>query len=237
MQPIRIMEETSNKKTALIAGATGLTGGHLLDLLLNDDTYSRVTVLVRRKMERIHPKLQQVVTDYSNLNELGDALKTDDVFCCLGTTIKKAGSQEAFYKVDHEYPLAVAKKCLELGAKQYLLISAMGADKNSMIFYNRVKGEVERDIGALDYAAVHIMRPSLLLGDREETRLGETLGEVALKAVSFLMVGKLRNYRAIKAADVARAMQYFAHKDTIGVYIHESAALQDAADKQTKANG
>lgn len=232
MQPIRPMGETSQTKTALIAGATGLTGGHLLDLLLQDDTYSKVIVLVRRTIKKVNPKLQQVITDYSNLDELGDQLKADDVFCCLGTTIKKAGSQEAFYKVDHDYPLAVAEKCLALGAKQYLLISAMGADKGSLIFYNRVKGEVERNISALGYPTLHIMRPSLLLGDRAESRFGEAVGEVALKAVSFLMVGKLRNYKAIKALDVACAMQYFAQQPGEGVHIHESATLQDAADKQ-----
>ena len=230
------MKETKSAKTALIAGATGLTGSHLLDLLLEDPRYSRVTILVRRKIERIHPKLNQLVTNYDKLDELGDTLKADDVFCCLGTTIKKAGSQKAFYKVDHDYPVLVGKKCLELGAKQYILISAMGADKNSLIFYNRVKGETERDIQALGYRSVHVVRPSLLLGNRDETRLGEQIGEVALKAVSFLMIGPLKNYKAIEAQDIARAMQYYATKEVQGRHIHESGELQQVADKRiTKA--
>jgi uncharacterized protein YbjT (DUF2867 family) len=122
-----------NRK-ALLLGATGLIGSHLLDMLLQDDTYTTVRILVRNKTDRQHPKLEQVKVDFNYLQYYKDSFAVDDVFCCLGTTIKKAGSQQAFYQVDATYPFEAAKLAKQQAAKQYLIVTAMGADKNSWYF-------------------------------------------------------------------------------------------------------
>ena len=138
-------------KTALIAGASGLIGSQLLPLLLNGDRYERVNVLTRSALHLEHPKFKNLVVNFDQLSSSGQLLEADDVFCCLGTTMKKAGSKEAFRKVDHTYPLELAKVSKQCGARQYLLVSALGANKNSSIFYNAVKGEVEEAIAAIGF--------------------------------------------------------------------------------------
>lgn len=219
-------------RTALIVGATGLVGGHLLDALLADDRYKAVTALVRTPVPLKHDKLTQLEVDFDNLRANEDAFAVQDVFCCLGTTIKKAGSQKAFRKVDYDYPLDVARLAARQGAQQYLMVTALGADKNSLIFYNRVKGEVERDLIKIPFRSIHIMQPSLLLGDRKESRLGEKLGEIALGAASVLMQGPLKKYRGIEAKAVAGAMLQYATQLEAGVHIHESDEIQHTYDTQ-----
>src|SRR5882672_191791 len=166
---------SSMNRAALVAGASGLVGGHLLQLLLADDAYARVVTLARRRLAAQHPKLEQRIVDFGTLDALSDLPRVDDVFCCLGTTIKTAGSQEAFRRVDHDYVLAVARAGQRAGAAQLLLVSALGADPASRIFYSRVKGEVEADVRRLPYQAIQIFRPSFLMGDRAQVRLAERL--------------------------------------------------------------
>ncbi len=172
-------------KTALIAGATGLIGGQLLELLLKDNRYNEVIALSRKPLSSNHPKLTNVVIDFDRLAEQSDALRADDVFCCLGTTMKQAGSQKAFYKVDFEYPLQIAKITRALGARQYLLVTALGANKKSSIYYNRVKGGIEEAVGSQDFESYHIFRPSFLQGDRIENRPGEQATTAFLKLFGF----------------------------------------------------
>ncbi|HEY3405674.1 MAG TPA: oxidoreductase [Ohtaekwangia sp.] len=210
-------------KTALLVGSTGLIGGQLLQLLLNSDRYKKVIALVRQDVLTPHPKLDQIVVDFSKLSERATQFRADDIFCCLGTTMAKAGSKENFYQVDFYYPLLLAKTNFIAGAKQYLLVSALGADKNSGIYYNRVKGEVEEAILDVGYETVHIFRPSLLLGPRTEQRTGEDAAKTLYKIFGFLIPEK---YKAIDSAKVASAMLTCASRDDKGVFIHESKDLQ-----------
>jgi uncharacterized protein YbjT (DUF2867 family) len=199
-------------RKALIAGATGLVGSHLLRRLLAHASYTRVEVLVRRELSISHPKIRQRIVDFERL-DLGMADGVDDVFCCLGTTIKKAGSQDAFRRVDHDYPLMLARMAKADGARQFLMVSALGADPHSSVFYSRVKGETERDIAAIGLPKVIFMRPSILLGERQEHRPGEGAGALVGQLIAPLLVGPLRKYRPIPADDVAAAMIYAANHD------------------------
>ncbi|ELR73121.1 Oxidoreductase [Fulvivirga imtechensis AK7] len=215
------------KKTALIAGATGLVGGKLLELLLQDPYYEEVIVLTRKPMEGKSAKLKSLTVDFERLEEYAPRMTADDIFCCLGSTMKKAGSKEKFRKVDYDYPLLIAHLAKRNNAKQYLLISALGADKGSSIFYNRVKGEAEEAIDTVGYSSYHIFRPALLMGQREESRPGESAAQVFFKIFGFLFIGPLKKYKAIDAIKVARAMHTIAKENRPGRHIHESKALQN----------
>lgn len=212
-------------RTALLLGATGLVGGHCLDLLLADDAYSRVVTVGRRKVGREAAKLEERVADFDRLEEHADAFAADDVFCCLGTTIKQAGSREAFRRVDHDYPLAAARLASGRGARQFLLVTALGADARSRVFYNRVKGEAERDVAALPFGGVVLARPSLLLGERAERRPGEAVAQGLAPVLAPLLIGPLRKYRPIPGLTVARAMARLAKEGVRGVRVVESDEL------------
>lgn len=229
------MNNNGSDKTALIAGASGLTGGHLLKYLLDSDHYQVVKAIVRKPLSIEHPKLQQIAVDFDELQDHEEELKADDVFCCLGTTIKKAGSQAAFRKIDQDYPLDIARLTARQGASKYLLISALGADKSSLVFYNKVKGQVEHDLKQIPFKSIHIMRPSLLLGDRKESRLGEDIGKAAFNALGVLMQGPLKKYRGIEAKAVAFGMFHLAQQNDLGIFEHESDDIQDIFDRHPQA--
>ena len=194
------------RRTALLLGATGLVGGHCLDLLLAHPGYDRVRTLARRPVGRRHPKLDARQIDFDRLDAAADLFEANDVFCALGTTIATAGSHEAFRRVDHDYVVEAARLASEAGADQFLMVSALGADPSSRVFYNRLKGETEVAVKHLPFRALWIVRPSLLLGDREEFRLGEKLTDWASRPLAFMLVGRLRRYRPVAARDVAAAM-------------------------------
>ena len=217
------------QKTALLFGATGLVGGRLLYLLLEDESYQRVVVAVRRPINIKYPKLEQKIIDFARLSEDPSLFHVDDVFCCLGTTIKKVKSQEAFIQVDQIYPLQIAKLAQQAGASQFHIITALGANPNSSIFYNRVKGEVEEGLRTLGLPSVTIYRPSLLLGNRMEFRMGEVIGSIVSRGLGFAMVGPLARYRAIDAEQVAQAMQLTAEKPHTGVRVIESEEIRRIA--------
>lgn len=212
-------------RSALVLGATGLIGRHCLDLLLADSSYTDVHAIVRKPLLLEHPKLHQHVIAFTELAATVAAVAAADIFCCLGTTIKQAGSQEAFRRVDYEYPLVAAQSALHHGARQFLIVTAMGASSDSRIYYNRVKGDVERAICALPLPTVHVLQPSMLLGDRDERRFGEAIGQVAMRLLQPLMLGGARKYRAIAGATVARAMIALAKQDRPGQHRHESDEL------------
>ncbi|MFN8237615.1 MAG: oxidoreductase [Chitinophagales bacterium] len=213
-------------KSALLAGATGLVGGFVLDQLLQDPTYDSVIVLTRKSLGNNHPKLKEVIVNFDELEKYSNEIKADAVFCCLGTTIKTAGSQEAFKKVDYEYPLRLAEIAKQNGTKTYLLISALGSSKSSIIFYNRVKGEVEDAIGKLNFDAFHILQPSLIIGERKENRMGEGIAQKLSPVYDALMFGPLTKYKSIKAEQIAKAMIHFSKSDAKGTLRHESDELQ-----------
>lgn len=214
-------------RSALLAGATGLVGGHLLRLLLEDPAYAEVTALVRRPALPEHPKLREVVVDFGRLEEHAAAPGARDVFCALGTTLRAAGSREAFRRVDLEYPRRLAEAAARSGAEHFLLVTAMGADPRSRVFYNRVKGEAEEAVRALPFAGVAILRPSLLLGERRESRPAEALAQRVLGPLRPLLAGPLRKYRPIHAGTVARAMLRLAKEGVRGVRVVESDAIEE----------
>ncbi|HET7464700.1 MAG TPA: NAD(P)H-binding protein [Longimicrobium sp.] len=216
------MADADGGRTALVLGATGLVGGHCLELLLGDGAWSGVTVVARRPSGRADARLREVAADFGRLGEAADAFAADDVFCCLGTTIRKAGSQEAFRRVDHDYVVSAAELARRQGATRFLLVTALGADPGSRVFYNRVKGEAERDVTALPFEGVALLRPSLILGERDERRSAEALAQKAAPLLSPLLFGPLRKYRAIPARAVARAMVRLARERFSGVRVVES---------------
>ncbi|TXK49011.1 oxidoreductase [Pontibacter qinzhouensis] len=214
-------------RTALIAGASGLVGGHCLHLLLDSDRYDQVISVGRRDLPIIHPKLDQKVLDFDQLQKHKSDLAADDVFCCLGTTIRKAGSKDAFQKVDYQYVVQLAELALSKAASQFLVVSAMGADANSLFFYNRVKGKMEKEVSGMGYDSVHIFRPSLLLGEREEQRTGEELASKVMRPLSNLLIGPLEKYKPIQGETVAKAMLHAAAQDKKGVHIYPSDDIEE----------
>ena len=214
--------------TALIAGASGLIGSHLLEQLLESSEYGRVIAVGRRPLERVHPKLVPVVADFAALDKTTVDLRCDDAFCCLGSTIKRAGSAENFRAVDHGAVLALAWAARRNGASRFFLVSALGADASSRFLYNRVKGETEEALQVLGFSTLGIFRPSLLLGPRREFRPGERISAVILWLAEPLLLGRLRPYRAIRAEVVARAMLRCSFgRPGQGVLIFRSDEIQD----------
>ncbi|WP_165677581.1 oxidoreductase [Metapseudomonas otitidis] len=201
----------------LLAGATGLTGEHLLDRLLNERTVERVLAPSRRPLAA-HPRLENPVGELADLlPQLGGPI--DTAFCCLGSTIRQAGSQEAFRAIDLDLVMAVGHRALELGARHYLVISALGADRGSSVFYNRVKGEMEDALRDQGWPQLTLARPSLLLGPRQEFRLGERLAAPLMR----LIPGK---YRGIEACTLARALWRLALETGEGTRVVESDELR-----------
>jgi len=195
-----------NSSTALLLGGSGLVGGFCLQALLDAPDYSQIISVARRPLaDAAHPRLMQQTINLEALASLR-LPPVDDVFCALGTTIRKAGSQQAFRQIDVEFPLDAARLALQFGARQFVLVSSVGADPNSKNFYLRSKGEVEQGLSALPFQAVHIFRPSLLLGKRTESRQGESFAIAAAKIFQFLCVGPLRRYHPVSAAKVGQAM-------------------------------
>jgi uncharacterized protein YbjT (DUF2867 family) len=209
-------------RSALVVGATGLVGSVLVAALLADPDYDTVHLLVRRPIVPTNAKLRQHVVAFSRLEDFAWP-HVDDVYCCLGTTIRAAGSQAAFRAVDLDYPLAVARGTLAHGARQFLFVSAMGAAADSSMFYSRVKGELEVAIAALGFHAAIAFRPSLLAGERAEHRLGERVALALLQPVRWFVPAK---YRPVAATAVARAMVDYAGRGLAGYHVVTSDAIQ-----------
>jgi uncharacterized protein YbjT (DUF2867 family) len=208
-------------RSIAVVGATGLVGSECLRLLLEHPAYDRVVALARRPLETMgstSSKLQAHVIDFDRLASYGTLLAVDQILCGLGTTIKKAGSQPAFRKVDFEYPCEIAQLGYAKGARHFLLVSALGANAKSSVFYNRVKGDLEEAVLGLPYRSHTIIRPSLLVGERAETRLGEIVGA----KLGFLVPKK---YKPVRATDVARALVAAAVEDSPGTKIIESVDI------------
>jgi uncharacterized protein YbjT (DUF2867 family) len=207
-------------KTATLIGATGLIGGYLLDELLNDPFYDSVRILIRRPLELTHPKLEKKLVDFTDSDSLLIALSNSDVvFCAVGTTQKKVkGDKEAYRKIDFDIPVKAARFCKLTGCETFVLVSSVGANSKSENFYLKLKGEVEDAVESVGLNSVHIMRPSMLTGDRKEFRLGEKVGKVLMTAFSFLIPSK---YKLIHAKKVAQAMLAAAKENKEGVFVYE----------------
>lgn len=216
-------------RTALVAGASGLVGSHVLHLLLEDPAYARVTVLARRELPLAHKKLEQRVVNFDRLAQIADFPRVHDVFCCLGTTMKQAGSPDAFRKVDGTYVAELARVAVRHRASQFLVVTAVGADPRSRILYSRVKGEAEEAVRRLQFDGIQIFRPSLLVGARAESRPAERVAGLLSPLVAWAFVGPLARYRPIKAKAVARAMLRVAGEAPRGAHVYESEALRRLA--------
>jgi len=211
---------------ALIAGATGLVGSSLLDLLLNSDRYSKVISLQRGKATISHPKLITIQTDFTNLDGILVPTLTD-VFCCLGTTIKKAGSKEQFKKVDYAFPLALAQCAAKANAAHFLVVTSMGANASSFFFYNKVKGELEEQLATIkNIPSISVLRPSLLLGKRAEKRAGESVGIIIAEGLNTVFKAGI----GTPASDVAKAMYVLANDPTQkGITYYASSQIKELA--------
>lgn len=215
------------RKIAVIAGASGLIGSRLLEQLLGSPEYTRVISIGRRQLPLKNEKLEQLISDFSDLKKYDIWTETSVVFCCIGTTMKKAGSKEAFRRVDYEIPVRLAEAA-SLADAQFHLVSSIGASVTTSNFYLHTKGETEAFLRSAGLRSVHIYRPSLLLGKRAEFRFGEKLGTWLYGAFSWLMLGPLRKYKGIQADKVAAAMLHFSlAKTEEGVFIHENNELLD----------
>jgi uncharacterized protein YbjT (DUF2867 family) len=214
-------------RVVVVAGASGLVGQALVRRLIEDARVGRVVLLVRSRLEVAHEKIEQRVVDFRALAD-GMPKDVDDAYCCLGTTMKKAGSKQAFIAVDVDAVVAFAKAARANGARRFLVVSSLGADPRSMNFYLRVKGDMERRVGELGFDACHIVRPSFLDGRRDEERPGEKLGMAFMKMAT-KVIGKESRYAPIHVGKVAGAMVALAFSDRRGVHVHQSEALHRLA--------
>jgi uncharacterized protein YbjT (DUF2867 family) len=208
---------------ALVAGASGLVGGQLVTIL-RQQKYKEIILLLRRPLGINDERVREILVDFDDLESIDEHIRADHIFISLGTTIKKAGSKEAFTKVDYSYPLNVASLFKKRGASRLAIVTALGSDEHSPFFYNKTKGAVERDILALDYDGTTILRPSLIMGDRAEHRAGEKLAMLLFQNLAFLFVGPFKKYKGVSATAIASAM--VANVDQEGVHIIPSEKIQ-----------
>lgn len=218
--------------TAIIAGSTGLIGSHLLTCLLENDHIVQVTVLLRKDTDMLHPKLKKLVVDFDKLGTYHNELKADIVYSCLGTTRRKTPDKRQYFKIEHDYPVELARMAMQNGATQFHYISSMGAHPERGNFYTKNKGMAEESLSATGIQSIYFYRPSLLLGERKEGRILEKVSEFFLTIFKPLMTGSLKKYRAIQATDVAKAMLYNSLNPSPGLHTYLSDAIQEQADRK-----
>lgn len=199
-----------------------MVGSNLLNQLLDHPEYTKVTALVRNEIPFSHPKLRQLVLNFDNLEDYSNEIRGDVVFCALGTTSDITPDQQEYKKIDYQYPLDIAFIAHQNGVPQYHLISSLGANEKSPIFYARLKGEVERDLKTIPFKSIYIYRPSLLEGKRKERRSAEKAMIVLLRILNPFLFGRRKKYKSIKGEEVAKAMLYQSLKPFEGVFILNS---------------
>ena len=211
--------------TATLVGATGLIGNYLLEELLTDSYFDTVRILIRRPLDITHPKLEKKIVDFNDSDSLLVALSNSDVlFCAIGSTMKKVkGDKEAYRKIDFDIPVKLARFCKMTGCEKFILVSSAGANSKSRNFYQRLKGETDEAVKSVGLKNIHIMRPSLLLGERKEFRLGENIGKAIMTGLSFLIPEK---YKAIQGKDVAKVMLALTKKNDEGIFVHENSEIR-----------
>lgn len=213
-------------KTALIAGASGLVGKELINELIANNLYQKVIVLSRRELQITHSKLEVILIDFDQLEQVNLPEKIDDCFCSLGTTLKKSGKQGQI-RVDYEYVFKLAQLCKQFQIPKFLVVSSQGANPNSSFFYMQTKGRMEEAVKNSGVETVYIMRPSLITGKREESRFAEKAGSYFYKLFSPLMVGKLRKLRPVSGLQIAKSMIALAQKSETGNFTIESDFIQN----------
>lgn len=226
--------------TASVFGASGLIGRQLTEMLCMDKHITKVYAGVRTSLQIPHPTLHEVIVNFNMIDAYPVLFESDYVFCCLGTTIRTTGGdKEAFKKVDYSYPVQIAQCCKKYGTHQLLIVSALGADEKSSIFYNRVKGEMESTIKNIMQEStaqqgLHFFQPSLLNGVRRENRTSEKIAQIVMQIFNPLMIGRFRKYRSINSSDVAKAMMHTAFQNANGVHTYTSDVIQKIADKYSR---
>ncbi len=210
-----------NEQTALVIGASGLIGGFVVEELLNDKDFKTVRVLVRRNLTLIHPKLQQEIVNFNDINDYTEKFGVGDViFCCIGTTQNKVkGDKVAYEKIDFDIPVNAARMGIVNKFKKYLIVSSVGANENSSNFYLKLKGKTENAMKQFSYQSISIFRPGQLLGKRNEYRSGEKILQAATKFMSRFLFGSLKKYHSINAKDVAKAMVKKSKKNDSGIFV------------------
>ncbi len=190
-------------KRAILLGATGLTGGYLLNLLIENTVFDKIILLNRNSIEREHPKVEEHIVDLFKLKEYENIVKGDVLFCCIGTTKAKTRDKEKYRAIDYGIPVSAARLARENGIETFIVLSAMGASVNSNAFYNRTKGEMERDVLAQKITRTYVLRPSLIGGTRKESRPGEQFAKIVMRLFGFLVPKK---YKIIQPETIAKAM-------------------------------
>jgi uncharacterized protein YbjT (DUF2867 family) len=212
--------------TAIVFGSTGLVGSDLMEELIKSEHYSLIKIFVRQAtVFSAREKVEEIITDFDRLREYTDFIKGDDLFICLGTTIKKAGSVSRMEKIDRDFPIEIASVASANSVKRVAVISSLGADALSSNYYLRIKGEMEKGIMDLSFKTIVILRPSILLGKRAERRVGEEIGKILIRIFGVFLLGKLSKYRGIEGKKVAKAMIRLIN-ETDGTAIIESSVLQ-----------
>ncbi|MFZ0490220.1 MAG: NAD(P)H-binding protein [Salegentibacter sp.] len=223
------------KKTAILLGATGLTGNILLHRLLNDERYEKLILFSRSTTGIVNPKIEEHLIDLFWLKNEKEKFRADEVYCCIGTTKKKTPDENTYRMIDYGIPVTAAKLAAENGIPTFVVMSAMGADANSRMFYNRTKGEMERDVRATNVEHTYILRPSLIAGDRDEKRLFEGVAKGGMKLLDKVLTGSLKKYRSIHPETIAKAM-IFAANEGYGKKIIESDKIQELAEEADLKN-
>jgi uncharacterized protein YbjT (DUF2867 family) len=226
---VKLRSVSTTPRIALVAGATGFIGGYLIDALLEAQEYSRIYALTRRPFLREHPKLATRIVNFERMSDQLKGLTVNDAFCCIGTTIAEAGSQEAFREADVDAVLLFAQAARAAQATRFVVVSSVGADVASKKFYLRTKGEMEAAVSGLGFVSVDILQPSLLLGPRKALRPLEITGRVFAPLINPLLTGTREQYRAISAQTVARGMVGAARRGGRGIYRYTYGAINQLA--------
>lgn len=219
------------KVSVAIAGSTGLVGGELLRLLSTVPEISEIYALSRTALDNLPPRIKNVVVNFNQLEEFLPSFSAEIFICCLGTTLKTAGSPDAFRKVDYGYVLDFARCAQKSRARKFLMLSAVGADPSSPFLYSQTKGRIEQDVTKLGIPEIQIFRPSLLLGERSQPRFLEGIGQRLSFLSQYVLFGPFRKYRSIRASDVAKALVWAATHSTPGLSVHESDEIERMARK------
>lgn len=193
-------------KTAIILGASGLTGSHVLNLLLRDDNYSKIIAFVRTPLERKNEKIHEIQCDLLNLKDQEELFNADEVYVCIGSTNNKTPNKKLYRDIDFGIPAAAAELCVKNNINTIAVMSSLGADHKSTVFYPKTKGEMEQTILGLNIENTYLLRPSIIFGPRKEKRLGEDLGKILAKIISPIMLGPLKRYKGIHTNVIAKAM-------------------------------
>ena len=217
-------------KTALIFGSTGLVGSNLLTLLIKDDYYTAIKIFARSKVNINDPKVEIINLDFNKLNEYSHLIKGDDCFFCIGTTKKKTPNNDEYRNIEYNFPVNIAEIAKNNNVRSFMYVSSLGSNPNTKNTYLKNKGEAEEFLKKLNFSQLSIIRPSFLLGDRNEFRLGEIIGKNIYKKLSFLFQGSLRKFRAIESKNVAKAMIVISKNNYQDIYF-DSEYLQDISNK------